>query len=132
MRLLLAEDDRDLRELLCEALRAEGFEVTIAADGLEALERIRAGDRYGALVLDHEMPRMTGCALLSVLRSEGDRTPALIVSGSLQLSKDERSRLEVGPVLRKPLVLSRLIRAIRKAVAGTGARSPAAGRAVGH
>jgi CheY-like chemotaxis protein len=115
-RILLAEDEEPLREILTEALRDEGFEVIAAADGREALELFHARGPFDLVLLDEEMPRMTGRQLLAQLRESGSRIAALLFSGHLDLSAAEQARLGVGPVLRKPLALADLGPAIRKAI----------------
>ncbi len=115
-RLLLVEDNAPLRELVCEVLRDDGFEVVTAGDGAEALDLLRRGDAFDVVVLDDEMPRLTGRQLLSLLRAEGCQMPVVLVSGSLELSREECARLDVGPVVRKPLLLPQLADAIRMAL----------------
>jgi CheY-like chemotaxis protein len=115
-RLLLVEDNAPLRELVCEVLRDDGFEVVTAGDGAEALDLLRRGDAFDVVVLDDEMPRLTGRQLLSLLRAEGCQMPVVFVSGSLELSREDCARLDVGPVVRKPLLLPQLADAIRMAL----------------
>ncbi len=115
-RLLLVDDNAPLRELVCEVLRDDGFEVVTAGDGAEALDLLRRGDAFDVVVLDDEMPRLTGRQLLSLLRAEGCQMPVVLVSGSLELSREDCARLDVGPVVRKPLLLPQLADAIRMAL----------------
>jgi CheY-like chemotaxis protein len=115
-RVLLAEDEALLREILHEGLQDEGFEVVSAADGAEALQLYRSRGPYDALLLDEEMPHLTGRQLLARLRSEGDGVAAVLFSGNLEMSDEERAQLGVGPVLRKPVPMSVLATAIRRAI----------------
>lgn len=57
---LVVEDDPAIRESLCEAIRAEGFRVEAAVNGLEALEKLRWGVRPCLILLDLQMRLMTG------------------------------------------------------------------------
>jgi CheY-like chemotaxis protein len=116
-RVLLAEDEPLLREILVEGLVDEGFEVEAGVDGMEALILYRAKGPFDALLLDEEMPGLTGRQLLRLLRGEGDRVPAVIFSGNLVLNAQEQSELGVGPVLRKPVSMRDLCAALRDAVA---------------
>ena len=116
LRLLLAEDERSLREILLEGLRQDGFDVVMARDGVEALELFRTRGPFDVLLLDEEMPRLTGREVLRRVREGGSRVAALLISGSLELSAAERERLGVGPVLKKPLSLVELSRAVRQAI----------------
>jgi two-component system response regulator CpxR len=68
-KILLVEDDRDLRELYAEVLRDEGFTVIEAADGQEGLALARGGD-YALLLLDIMLPKVDGLQILKSLKSE--------------------------------------------------------------
>jgi CheY-like chemotaxis protein len=117
-RVLLAEDEPLLREILIEGLIDEGFEVEAAVDGLEALVLYRAKRPFDALLLDEEMPGLSGRQILRLLRGEGDWVAAVILSGNLLLDAAERAELGVGPVLRKPVSMRDLCAALRDAIAG--------------
>jgi CheY-like chemotaxis protein len=116
-RLLVAEDDGPLREILQEGLESEGFAVVAASDGAHALELFDTTGPFDALVLDHEMPHLTGRELLARLRARGERVVTLLVSGTLELPEDERARLGVGALLRKPVSIGEIARALRQALA---------------
>jgi CheY-like chemotaxis protein len=122
-RVLVAEDNTLLREILCDGLADQGFEVEAAADGEEALRRFRTDGPFDVLLLDEEMPGLTGTALLAQIRGEGHRVPALIISGNLHLDAEECAALGIGPVLRKPISFDDLAAALRRVVApGEGPR----------
>ncbi|MGR3508710.1 MAG: response regulator, partial [Sulfitobacter sp.] len=79
MRILIVEDDETLADGLSVGLRLSGLTpelVTTVADAREAL----AHGGYSAIVLDIMLPDGTGLELLSELRSQGDNTPALLLS----------------------------------------------------
>jgi CheY-like chemotaxis protein len=116
LRVLVAEDEAPLREILAEGLRDEGFEVVVAADGAEALDLYTGEGPFDVLLLDEEMPRLTGRQLLARLREQGDRVAVILFSGHLELSEQEQVRWGVGPTLRKPVSLEELSWAIRRAV----------------
>lgn len=75
---LLAEDDSAISEPLARALRREGYEVTVCADGLEAYEESRTGPDL--VILDIGLPTMDGLAVCSRLRAEGRTAPILILT----------------------------------------------------
>jgi two-component system capsular synthesis sensor histidine kinase RcsC len=114
---LIAEDDALLREILCEGLAEEGFAVEAAGDGEDALKRFHAGGPFDVLLLDEEMPGMTGRAFLGIIRAEGHRVPALIISGNLHLDAEECAALGIGPVLRKPISFEDLTLALHRVTA---------------
>jgi len=116
-RLLVAEDDQSLREILQEGLEAEGFDVVPAIDGAQALELFRSSGPYDAVLLDDEMPRLTGRKVLARLREAGECVAALLLSGNLVLDEKEKKGLGVGAVLRKPVSIKELTAAIRRALA---------------
>ena len=116
IRILLAEDDDVLREVLQEGLEADGFDVVAAPDGAKALDMFRSGGPYDVLLLDEEMPGLTGRQLLGKLREQGVGVTALLISGNLELSREERTALGVGPVLRKPIALDDLTRELRRVI----------------
>lgn len=120
-RLLVAEDDEFLREILQEGLEAEGFHVVSAADGAQALELFLSSGPYDAVLLDDEMPRLTGRKVLARLREAGERVAALLLSGSLVLDENEKAGLGVGAVLRKPVSITELTAAIRRTLANASA-----------
>ncbi|MGE0454614.1 MAG: response regulator [Vicinamibacteria bacterium] len=116
MHALVVDDDRQLRELISEHLEHEGFEVTTARDGQEALRLLHGGAAPDVIVLDDEMPRLKGSDLLARLRAEGHGVAVVLVSGSLALDAQECARLGVGPVVRKPVALQDLLQAVSQAV----------------
>ena len=115
-RILLVDDDPMLRGVLAEALAEEGFEVMAVASAGEALVALRAADPFDVLVLDEQMPGLSGRELLGLLRLAGTITAAILHSGSLVLAEEERVRLQVHRVITKPARISDLAAAIREAI----------------
>ncbi len=58
--ILVVEDDRDIQHALCSVLREEGYDVSSASDGREAISQLHAGERPGVILLDLMMPVMGG------------------------------------------------------------------------
>jgi DNA-binding response OmpR family regulator len=79
MRVLVAEDDAALRSVLERGLRENGYVVDAVADGAAALRYLRAYD-YDVAVLDWRMPERTGIEVVAEARSQGDRTPILMLT----------------------------------------------------
>lgn len=77
--ILVVDDEPGVRELVGDVLELEGYDVTIAVDGLDALARIRK-QKYDLFVLDINMPKIDGLVLLEKVRSAGDQTPALLLT----------------------------------------------------
>lgn len=79
MRVLVAEDNRGLREVLARGLRENGYVVDAAADGTAALAFLRVYD-YAAAVLDWRMPGTSGLEVLQDMRRRGSATPILMLT----------------------------------------------------
>jgi two-component system, OmpR family, response regulator MprA len=113
MLVLVADDDRGVREALDRALRVAGFETDLAADGMQALAAIgrRPPD---AVVLDVMMPTMDGLAVCRRLRTTGDRTPVLLLTAR-DAVRDRVHGLEAGAddYLPKPFDLDELLARLR-------------------
>ena len=121
-RILAAEDDPQLREMLLEALAHEGFEACGVDNGAAALAEYGSSGPYDALLLDDRMPHLTGRELLRELREAGEDVPVLLISGHCDLDDDERAALRPAAVLRKPSRMADICRALRAAIAEHRAR----------
>lgn len=119
-RVLLAEDDRGVRESLERALRYEGFEVVTAADGRQTLDRARS-ESPDLLVLDVMMPELDGLEVSRRLRSGGSRLPILMLTARSEVS-DRVAGLEAGAddYLVKPFALDELLARMRALLRRTG------------
>ena len=87
MRLLIAEDEPDLAEVLCAFFEKNRFSVDTVDDGFSAYEYASSGE-YDAIVLDVMMPKMNGVDVLRRLREEGIKTPVMMLTAKAQ--KDDR------------------------------------------
>lgn len=112
-RILIAEDDRAVREALDRALRLEGYEVLEAPDGSEALSALER-TRVDAIVLDILMPYVDGLSVCRTLRSRGDRTPVLMLTARHEVG-DRVAGLDAGAddYLTKPFALTELLARLR-------------------
>jgi two-component system response regulator AtoC len=79
MKILVVDDERNIRESIERLFALEGMESLTAADGREAVERL-AAQAFDAVILDLKMPGMGGQELLEWMRSEGLRTPVIMIS----------------------------------------------------
>jgi len=95
VRILVVDDEPAVREAVDRALRVEGYETELAADGAQALEALadRAPD---ALVLDLLMPRVDGLEVCRRLRAAGDRTPVLVLTARDGVPDRVRGLDEIG------------------------------------
>jgi two-component system response regulator MprA len=120
MHLLVADDEAAVRESLALMLDLNGFEVTTAADGREAL-RTLAADRPAAVILDVLMPGLDGLEVCRRLRATGDRTPVLMLTARAEVS-ERVAGLEAGAddYLVKPFAREELIARLRALLRRTG------------
>jgi CheY-like chemotaxis protein len=109
---LCADDDDDVRALCSAALAGVGFEIDLATNGREALEKLR-NRRYSAVLLDLSMPYLHGATVLAVLRqSQPDVLGRLII---ITAAPDAAlvDLQGVSAILRKPFGMERLIGAVQ-------------------
>lgn len=112
-KVLIAEDDRSVRQSLQRALRFEGYDISLAVDGAEALESIK-DDRPDALILDVMMPYVDGLSVCRRVRSKGDDLPILMLTAKHEVS-DRVAGLDAGAddYLVKPFALEELLARLR-------------------
>ncbi|MCL4291279.1 MAG: response regulator transcription factor [Thermoleophilia bacterium] len=126
MRLLIVDDEPAVRDALARALRLEGYEVELAADGSEALAAL-AERPADAVVLDVLMPGLSGLEACRRLRASGDRTPVLMLTARVDVS-DRVAGLDAGAddYLPKPFALDELLARVRALLrrSGAGEREP--------
>ncbi len=114
VKILLAEDDTNLRETLAEGLRAEGYEVTAVANGAAALELVAQG--FNAAVLDGLLPKMTGFDVAKQMRAKSPSTAIVLMSGVFKGSQQQTDHMQATGAkayLVKPFDLKKLIDTLR-------------------
>ena len=79
MRILIAEDERDLNRLIKKRLKESGYSVDACFDGEEVLDYLQCAE-YDALILDIMMPKMDGIAVLRQLRERENAIPVLLLT----------------------------------------------------
>jgi signal transduction histidine kinase len=111
-RILVAEDDAELRRVVHRILTSAGYDVTTSGNGLEALDHAKA-EPYGLVILDTIMPRLTGPEALEAIRAMRPETRFILSSGYVGAT---RGPLPLGPQVRflekpyDPEVLLRMVR----------------------
>ncbi|OLZ74646.1 DNA-binding response regulator [Streptomyces sp. IMTB 2501] len=125
-RVLVVDDDPEVRAALEDGLALEGFTVRGAADGHAALAAV-ADWEPDALVLDVMMPVVDGLAVCRQLRALGDRTPVLVLT-ALDAVSDRVDGLDAGAddYLVKPFALDELAARLRALLRRAGSGEPAA------
>jgi CheY-like chemotaxis protein len=113
-KILIVEDDADIRDLMKIFLEADGYRVDAAADGIDALEQLHAGARPTVILLDLMMPRMDGEQFLKQLRaSEFAKIPVVIISGHWIAPRRARE-LCADCCLMKPVEFTELLKTVRR------------------
>ena len=123
---LVADDDRAIRESLVRALELEGYSVVAVPNGADALTAARDAD-VDAIVLDLMMPNVDGLTVCRVLRAEDDRTPILMLTARTETS-DRVAGLDAGAddYLPKPFALEELLARLRALLRRTRPVDPGA------
>jgi two-component system response regulator MprA len=113
MRVLVVDDEPGVRSAVQRALALERYDVAVAADGLEALDRL-AAESPDAVVLDIAMPHVDGLEVCRRMRLAGDRTPVLMLTARDAID-DRVAGLDAGAddYLVKPFALRELLARLR-------------------
>ena len=113
MRILLAEDQKDLNELITRRLAAHNYSVDACYDGQSALDYMKCA-QYDAVILDIMMPKMNGLEVLKALRASNNPVPALLLSANDSIA-DRVTGLDAGAddYLVKPFAFEELMARIR-------------------
>ena len=117
-RIIIAEDEAPIRELLARALTQDGHEVATAANGAAALEQISAGGHFDLLLTDIQMPVMDGIALALAAARDHRGLKVMLMTGYA----DQRERAKgldslVREVVQKPFSISEMRELVKKTLA---------------
>ena len=107
--ILVVDDELGIRTLLSEVLNIAGFQVTIAADGLDALNLIRK-NKFDLILLDVNLPKVDGFAILEKIRASAPTQPIIMISARTE--KDDVThglRLGADDYIRKPFSVEELV-----------------------
>ena len=111
----VVDDDPAVRNSLKFSLELEGFSVWVFADGAECLQAANLPE-CACLVIDQNMPGMTGLELLAQLRGRRVSTPAILITSHPNANLRERAARSGIPIIEKPLLSDALLESIRAAV----------------
>lgn len=122
MRILLAEDEKDMNRVIARRLTWEGYTVDACFDGTEALDCLACAE-YDAVVLDVMMPKMDGFQVVEAMRQKGNATPVLFLTARDSL-EDKVEGLDLGgdDYLVKPFAFEELMARLRVMVRRQGIR----------
>lgn len=111
-KLLIAEDDIDIRELLRTIFEMEKYEVVTSGNGREALDHLVRGGEFDLILLDLNMPIMSGREFLQHKKAQGlgDNTPVIVFAAT----RDKECLDGIADWIKKPVSLDELIHTVQK------------------
>jgi two-component system alkaline phosphatase synthesis response regulator PhoP len=124
MRILLVEDEENLMEVIRFNLKAEGYEVSVATNGLDGLNLLRT-KKFELAILDVMLPKVDGFTICRTIREEGNRTPVLFLTAK-STGLDRITGLKIGAddYLTKPFNLEELLLRVQRLLDRTVAEKP--------
>jgi len=118
--ILIADDEKNIRQTLARALRLEGYATEEAEDGARALQRLEAGE-IDLVVLDLQMPVLDGIGLLEAMAERRIQVPALVLTAHGSIEKAVRAvRLGAFDFIEKPPSVERIVLSIANALRYAG------------
>ena len=116
IKILVVDDDTELRATVSEVLEYEGFDVTATGDAQEALDLLD-GSGFDLVLLDLIMPGMGGMTAIPLIKKKSPRTRVIMISAFSTVSNAvEAMRLGADDYITKPFKVEELITAVRKNV----------------
>lgn len=124
-RILLVEDDREIRWAMARYLEHHRFEVVEARDGASAIEAVEAGPPFGFLLTDLSLPDLDGRELARAVRTASPATWNALITG-YSIGTDEVEGMGIDRIFLKPVDLGGLARALDDGANGVGEPGPVA------
>jgi two-component system response regulator AtoC len=117
LKVLVVDDEADVRELLAEYFTEIGYDVTTAPDGAQAIEDITANPtKYGLVISDLQMPGVDGLGVLKAAKAANPSLAVIIVTGYASVDSAVRAvRMGAYDYLTKPFTLGQIEMIVRRA-----------------
>jgi DNA-binding NtrC family response regulator len=115
-RVLVVEDERNIRLFVAAVLRQKGCEVVEASNGREALNTIRQNPHFDAVVTDLKMPELSGKALVRELGEQYPEIPIIVMSAYMSEDWDADDSTKTYIALPKPFTHSQLVESLDQAL----------------
>jgi two-component system response regulator PilR (NtrC family) len=115
VKILVVDDEPDLRDVISSRFELEGCEVTLAENGQSAIDAMKA-KRFDAVVTDVRMPGGNGIELLDAIKDNGDQTAVILISGFTDLEPKDALTRGAKALLIKPFDLDDIINAVCSAI----------------
>lgn len=117
-RILIVEDDENLREIVTEVLEREGYEVVVAENGDEGIGKlIEFGDTIDAIITDLEMPVLDGRYVLKFIHDNMPEVPAIMITGLAGYEKEAKAA-GAKAVIVKPASIRDIRAEVKKYIKG--------------
>ena len=118
-RILVVDEDSDLRRLYAEALASQGYCVDAAEDGAVAWEALKA-NRYHLMITEHAIPNLTGIELVKMVRAARMPVPVVMAAGRLPTHELARNpSLQLAATLSKPFPVNALLDTVQNVLRAT-------------
>lgn len=117
-RALIVEDNAEVRNVLADILRQDGWDIAVAANGLEAVTTF-VNQRFHVVITDLEMPHVDGLEVARRFRGSG-AVVILLTGWGVTVSDEELAAAGIARVVSKPTRRAELIRLVREAISGGG------------
>ena len=112
-RILVVDDDKESRDLLCEVLEANGYTVSAVGDGVAARETLAQDGGQRIIIADIRMPKEDGLQLLRRLRQEKSQHDIILMSSFISRAEEKLAReLGAQALLEKPFRISELLQVV--------------------
>lgn len=112
-KVLVVENDRNVREIVCHTLQRAGYEPIPAEDGREAFQYLSEAE---IIVLDLKMPNVNGEEFLRMIRGDGNYTPVIVMSGVYTRAEVEKRMkdLDIVEFVEKPFSIHEILEAVQR------------------
>ena len=118
-RILVVDEDSDLRRLYADVLALPGYHVDSAEDGAAGWEALQANN-YNLMITEHSLPKLTGVELVRKLRAARMAVPVVMAAGRLPTSELTRNpSLQFAAMLPKPFAVDELLDTVKKVLRAT-------------
>ncbi|MFA1822424.1 response regulator [Virgibacillus oceani] len=111
--ILVVDDQPGIRMLLTDVLKNEGYKVTTAADGKEAVNKLYT-HTYHLMIVDYKLPVISGVEILQMLNQDKKEIPVIVISGLTdEIEKELAGNPLVKEILAKPFDIHQLLRFVK-------------------
>jgi DNA-binding NtrC family response regulator len=115
-RILVIEDEEDVRQLLFDILSSEGHEVEVASDGIQGLDIFRGSD-FDLVCTDLGMPKVSGWQVAEEIKRIGRRVPVAIITGwDVNIMESELKEKAISFVIQKPFQVKQVLGLVKEGV----------------